>query len=437
MINVDFIHNTSNDTLPLYYDNETSPNNDSLMFTYDLYQAIRQRLDGPSQSTLADIPDGHFFSLILLVVISSIGGFLVNLIRLPPLLGMMVAGIILRNVPGNLLDPISPAWSSTLRNIALVIILLRGGLSLDAKKLWSLKFVLPLLAILPCVFEGALDSIIAIFLLQMPWQWGLATGYLLSAISPAVVVPTILTLKEKVVGVNEGITTLIVAAANIDVVIAISLFSIFLGLIFSEGSIVLDIFRAPIEISVGLIYGVITGLILWIIPTVYHSEASKHRNRFFLLFGFGLFSLFGGRRVVIGGSSLAGAGALGTLVVSFTAVQKWNSEDKKVITRVFYLVWQFAQPVLFGLVGAALDISSIDGSLFGMALVVIICGLVLRVIVAVVVVTGNKFTIKEKIFIGLSWLPKATVQAALGSVPLDLAIIANNDSFKALGQTVI
>jgi NhaP-type Na+/H+ or K+/H+ antiporter len=204
------------------------------------------------------------------VVISSIGGFLVNLIRLPPLLGMMVAGIILRNVPGNLLDPISPAWSSTLRNIALVIILLRGGLSLDAKKLWSLKFVLPLLAILPCVFEGALDSIIAIFLLQMPWQWGLATGYLLSAISPAVVVPTILTLKEKVVGVNEGITTLIVAAANIDVVIAISLFSIFLGLIFSEGSIVLDIFRAPIEISVGLIYGVITGLILWIIPTVYH-----------------------------------------------------------------------------------------------------------------------------------------------------------------------
>jgi NhaP-type Na+/H+ or K+/H+ antiporter len=155
------------------------------------------------------------------------------------------------------------------------------------------------------------------------------------------------------------------------------------------------------------------------------------------LFGFGLFSLFGGRRVVIGGSSLAGAGALGTLVVSFTAVQKWNSEDKKVITRVFYLVWQFAQPVLFGLVGAALDISSIDGSLFGMALVVIICGLVLRVIVAVVVVTGNKFTIKEKIFIGLSWLPKATVQAALGSVPLDLAIIANNDSFKALGQTVL
>lgn len=158
--------------------NGTNLSNDSVYFSYDVNQAIYQQLN-PSVSpptSLADVTNGHFFSLIILVLCSAVGGFFVNLVKLPPLLGMMAAGFILQNVPGNIIGSINPVWSSTLRNLALAIILIRGGLALDAKKLWSVKFVLPLLAILPCVAEGSLDSIIAIFYLKMPWQWGLTAG---------------------------------------------------------------------------------------------------------------------------------------------------------------------------------------------------------------------------------------------------------------------
>lgn len=164
------------------FNNLTNPSNfyDNVTLSFDIFQEVQKQHNqqNTTPKTLADIPDGHFFGLIILVLCSSLGGFLMKLIKLPPLLGMMLAGFILRNIPSTdlVVESISPLWSSTLRNTALVIILIRGGLALDAKKLWRLKFVLPLLAILPCVFEGSVDGTISIFYLNMPWQWGLTTG---------------------------------------------------------------------------------------------------------------------------------------------------------------------------------------------------------------------------------------------------------------------
>ena len=163
-------------------DNLTVPDNHSSFenysFLYDISKAIGdERIGNTHPQSLFDIPDGHFFALIVLVVVSSIGGFLAKLVKLPPLLGMMVAGFLLRNIPViGIAGDISSIWSSTLRNIALVIILIRGGISLDAKQLWKLKFAVPTLAILPCILEGATDGLIAIYFLEMPWQWGLMLG---------------------------------------------------------------------------------------------------------------------------------------------------------------------------------------------------------------------------------------------------------------------
>lgn len=172
---------TTNDTIidnitSLYHYNETHG------IDIHLYELLSDILfptipPSPSSSSLLTIPEGHFFGLLLLTLCSTFGGFLVNLVRLPPLLGMMIAGIILRNIPSlGLVDGISPVWSSVLRNIALAIILIRGGMALDAKKLWSLKFVLPLLALLPCIMEGAVDGTVSIFYLPLPWEWGLTLG---------------------------------------------------------------------------------------------------------------------------------------------------------------------------------------------------------------------------------------------------------------------
>ena len=152
---------------------------------YDIAQAIDTELDreaasltvSSSPQSLFDIPNGHFFALIVLVVVSGVGGMLARVVRLPPLLGMMVAGFLLRNVPViGIAGDISSVWSSTLRNIALVVILLRGGLALDAKQLWKLKFAVPILAFLPGVTEGAVDGLVSIFLLGLPWRWGLMLG---------------------------------------------------------------------------------------------------------------------------------------------------------------------------------------------------------------------------------------------------------------------
>ena len=127
--------------------------------------------------TLLYIPDGHFFALGLLLVFSLVCGFLAKLVFLPPLFGMIVSGIILTNVPHvDFAHDISPTWSSSIRNTALTIVLIRGGLALNPQQLKRLKRAVLLLAIIPCTLEGTLDGVVATFYLEMPWHWGFLLG---------------------------------------------------------------------------------------------------------------------------------------------------------------------------------------------------------------------------------------------------------------------
>ena len=132
----------------------------------------------PQQMGLLYIPDGHFFGLAALFIFASLCGFIAKLVFLPPLCGMIVAGFMLRNVPGiDFVRDINPVWSSTIRNVALVIVLTRGGLSLNTKQLKRLKLALVLLALLPCTLEGAIDGVVGTFYLKMPWQWAFMLGW--------------------------------------------------------------------------------------------------------------------------------------------------------------------------------------------------------------------------------------------------------------------
>ncbi len=130
-----------------------------------------------TSSSLLDIPVGHFFSLALLLVVSSVFGVLAKWLLLPQLVGMIVAGFLLRNVPGiDFARHISNIWSSNIRNIALIIVLTRGGLSMDFKQLKRLKFAVLLLAFVPCVLEGVVDGLLATFWLKLPWQFAFTLG---------------------------------------------------------------------------------------------------------------------------------------------------------------------------------------------------------------------------------------------------------------------
>jgi hypothetical protein len=128
-------------------------------------------------NSLLDIPTGHFFALALLLVVSAAAGVLAKWLLLPQLIGMIIAGFVLRNTPGiDFARHISNVWSSSLRNIALIIILTRGGLSMDFKQLKRLKLAVLLLAFVPCVLEGAVDGLVATFWLKLPWQFAFTLG---------------------------------------------------------------------------------------------------------------------------------------------------------------------------------------------------------------------------------------------------------------------
>ncbi|XP_071953429.1 sodium/hydrogen exchanger 9B2-like [Antedon mediterranea] len=360
------------------------------------------------------LPGGNLFGLFLLVVLCQLGGVLIQLIKLPELLGMLIVGFLLGNVPAiNFAEDIYPEWSSSLRSMALVVILIRAGLGLDADALRRLSCVCVRLCCMPCVAEAVTVGITANLLLGFPWVWGFMLGFVLGAVTPAVIVPTLLSLQDRGYGVTKGIPTLVIAAASCDDVLAISVFGVLLGSAFSTGNLLYSIFRGPLELIIGVSVGVLSGVILWYIPN--QNQVKVSFMRFLLLFCTGLFYIFGSNV-----AELSGAGALGCLTMAFVAGYGWKP-NKEPIEKLMEFMWIIFQPLLFGLIGAEVKLSYLEPSSIGLGLAVVFTGLTARILVSILAVSGAGLTIKEKVFVAIAWLPKATVQAAIGSVALDTA----------------
>ncbi|KAK3594872.1 hypothetical protein CHS0354_005945 [Potamilus streckersoni] len=367
------------------------------------------------------LPGGHFFSLLVLFFSAVIGGYIVSLFRLPPLLGMLIIGCLLKNIPivKMIGDNLNQQWSSVLRQVALTVILIRAGLGLDPKALRKLSWAVLRLAFSPCLAECIIEAIAAHFLLGLPWIWGLMLGFVLAAVSPAVVVPSLLSLADRGYGVDKGIPTLVIAAASVDDVIAITGFGVMLGIAFSTGGLAWSIVKGPLEAVCGVFYGIIVGLIIWYLP----SKDSGHVTfyRILLLFGFGFTATFGSDLI-----TLPGAGPLGCLTMAFMAAFKWRKDadgnGENAVSDIVAVMWMIMQPLLFGLIGSAVDVSTVDGSTVGLGLATLFISLVFRLIVSFLAVFGTPLNLKEKLFIPFAWMPKATVQAAIGALAYDKAI---------------
>lgn len=328
---------------------------------------------------------------------------------------MLLVGFILRNVPGiAVANHIIQEWSSTLRSVALVVILLRSGLGLDIAALRRLKFTVIRLAFTPCLVEASVVAVVSHLMLGLPWLWALQLGFILGAVSPAVVVPSMLALHQIGYGVREGIPTMVMAASSCDDVLAISLFGVFLGIAFSQGNLIFNIFRGPLEIVMGITIGLVIGILLWYLPN--SKQASVSSTRTVLLLSIGLFFLFGSNL-----AEFSGAGALGVLTVATTAGYGWGDEAKAPIERVMGILWTFFQPLLFGLIGAEVRFEYLDKDLVGLGIACLLIALAIRIVVTYFVVLGSGLSVKERMFCAIAWLPKATVQAAIGSIPLDTA----------------
>ncbi|KAI1238508.1 hypothetical protein IHE44_0013242 [Lamprotornis superbus] len=338
------------------------------------------------------LPGGNLFGILFLYFFAVIGGKIFGFIKiptlppLPALLGMLLAGFLIRNTPFiNDFVQINLRWSAALRNIALSIILTRAGLGLDPKALKKLKAVCLRLAFGPCLSETGTAAVLAFLFLHLPWQWGFILGFVLGAVSPAVVVPSMLILQAGGYGVEKGVPTLLMAAGSIDDILAITGFNTCLGMAFSSGSTLYNVLRGVLEVAIGIAAGGVLGMFIRYFPS--HDQASLAWKRSYFVLGLSMFAVFGS--IYFG---FPGSGGLCTLVLAFVA----------------------------GLCVAILGIA-----------------LVVRIVATFLMVSFAGFNFKEKVFVSLAWIPKATVQAAIGSLALDTARRHQDEQLEKYGMDVL
>uniref|UniRef100_A0A7M4EZH7 Solute carrier family 9 member B2 n=1 Tax=Crocodylus porosus TaxID=8502 RepID=A0A7M4EZH7_CROPO len=414
---------------------------------------LRQRCVCPPQGLLAQIvtnvaliwavawaitgkeclPGGNLFAVLLLYFFAVAGGKIFGLIKiptlpsLPPLLGMLLAGFLIRNTPViSDIVQIKTNWSAVLRNIALSIILIRAGLGLDAKALMKLKAVCLRLSFGPCISETCAAAILSHFLLGLPWQWGFILGFVLGAVSPAVVVPSMLILQAGGYGVEKGIPTLLMASGSIDDILAITGFNTCLGMAFSAG---MPANSEMAKVAVGVAAGGLLGIIIRYFPSSDQTSLSWKRGYFIL--GLSMFAVFGSIHF-----GFPGSGGLCTLVMAFVAGLGWSNE-KKAVEKIIAVGWDIFQPFLFGLIGAEISVMSLRPETVGLCIATMGVALVVRVMATFLMVSFAGFNFKEKILVSLAWIPKATVQAAIGSLALDTARAQQDEQLEKYGMDVL
>ncbi|OCT99933.1 sodium/hydrogen exchanger 9B2 isoform X2 [Xenopus laevis] len=382
------------------------------------------------------LPGGNLFGILALLFSAVLGGKLISLIKipsfppLPPLLGMLLAGFLIRNIPV-ITDQVQVhhKWSAALRNMALAIILVRAGLGLDSKALRKLKAVCLRLSFGPCTVESCTAAAVSHFIMGLPLTWGFMLGFVLGAVSPAVVVPSMLILQKQGFGVDKGIPTLLMAAGSFDDVLAITGFNTCLGMAFSSGSTINTIVRGVLEVVAGIAAGLLLGFFLHYFPS--KDQENLKGKRSYLILALSVFAVFGSLYF-----GFPGSGGLCTLVMAFLAGIGWST-DKTVVEDIIAVFWDIFQPLLFGLIGAEISVASLKPQTVGLCIATLLIALIIRICISFLMVCFSGFNLKEKIFISLAWMPKATVQAAIGSVALDTARGLGNKQYEDYGMDVL
>ncbi|XP_045494724.1 sodium/hydrogen exchanger 9B2-like isoform X1 [Colias croceus] len=361
---------------------------------------------------------GELLSMTLLVIASYLVGWIwLKVTTLPALIGMLLTGILFQNLNLVHMTDTYRQLNQDLRKIALVIILMRAGLGLNADVLKKHYIAVLQLGLLPWLVECVAIAITAHYLLHLPWIWGFLLGSMIASVSPAVVVPCLFRLREAGYGVAKGIPTLLLAAASIDDSVSVAVFAIILNAMFSTGSTTFNIIKGPLSIIVGIVLGGLWGGMTSVIPE--KGDTYVVPLRFLSLFLGGLFALFISNLV-----GWSGAGPLAIVSSGFMAAYFWEKQgwpvNKNPVSNLFRILWIFFEPILFAFTGAQITLSALDPDMISMGAICLLSCLALRVVATFLISFGCGLNPKEKLFIGLTWMAKATVQAALGPAALDL-----------------
>lgn len=359
-------------------------------------------------------------SLALVFLLGLAAAALCSRIGLPRIIGMLLTGILIGPYVLNWLDDSILSISSELRQMALIIILIKAGLSLNLSDLKKVGRPAVMMACVPASCEILAFFLLAPHILGINRIEAAVMGAVLGAVSPAVVVPRMVQLMEEKRGTGQGIPQMILAGASCDDIYVIVLFSTFVGMAQGGSANMMDFVNIPVSIVLGVALGAAVGLLLHLFLEIAYRHGCYVRNSTKVILILGLsFLLMAVETWLKGTVSVSGLLA----VMSMACVLKIKSPEKvtKRLSAKFGKLWIAAEAILFVLVGAAVDIRCAVQA--GAAAVLMIAlALVFRAVGVSICMLGTGLNRKERLFCVIAYLPKATVQAAIGSVPLSMGL---------------
>ena len=354
-------------------------------------------------------------SLSFIFLVGLAMGAICQKLKLPRIIGMLATGIVLGPYVLDLLDPSILSISSDLRKMALIIILLKAGLSLNLEDLKKVGRPAIMMAFVPATFELIGYLVFAPLILGITRVEAAVMGSVLAAVSPAVVVPRMVQLMENKYGTEKAIPQMIMAGASCDDIFVIVLFTTFLSMAQGGSADIKAFVNIPISIILGIILGAIVGYLLYLFFETAYAKKHYVRNSMKVIIVLGFSFLL----IAIEGwleRKIAVSGLLAVVSMACVLKMKCTSFVSKRLSEKFGKLWLAAEVILFVLVGAAVDIRyTLDAGLAAVAMIFV--ALIFRSFGVWLCTVKTSLTLKEQAFCVIAYLPKATVQAAIGSVP--------------------
>lgn len=363
-------------------------------------------------------------SLAYIFLFGLVAAALCSLIRIPRIIGILFVGILLGPNGLNMLDASILMISADLRQMALIIILIKAGLSFNPKDLIKVGRPAILMSFVPACFEILAFVLFAPKLLNVSVTEAAIIGSVLGAVSPAVVVPKMVQLIEEKRGTSKKIPQMILAGASLDDVFVIVLFSSFIAIEQGTGISVISFASIPLKIILGILVGILAGFVLSIVFNTMFTHNHKIRNSLKVVI------MLGTSFILIAVETwledyVPVSGLLAVMSMACTVRVKCPSTVSSLLSVKFGRLWLAAELVLFVLVGASVDIQYSLHSGWSVIIMLFI-GLILRSVGTAFCLFGTQLNLKERLFCVASYIPKATVQAAIGGVPLALGLNCGN-----------
>lgn len=371
------------------------------------------------------------FALIILTAL--LLNYIFTLLKLPGILGMIAAGILLGPSVFNAIDVDVQSILREFKTAALIVILIRAGLGISKTTLKKVGKPAIRMSFIPGVLEGTAILFIAHFLFGFTYIEGGMLGFIIAAVSPAVVVPQMLELKEGGFGNKKDVPTLVLAGASLDDVFAITIFSVFVGLASGNAvNIGHILWSVPLGIILGAAFGAVIGFLLVWFFKKHHIRDTK-KVIIFMIFSVVFYEVSELDSIK---NLIPLAGLLGIMATGFVILEKYSILATRLAAK-FNKVWVLAEMLLFVYIGTELKLDQLNKSLLVSGLILLALGLCARSIGVWISLLGSELNTKEKWFCVIAYFPKATVQAAIGAVPLTLIMNGKMNVSIEIGQTIL